>query len=64
MKVPKSASEVYALSYASFVVPLVKAVQEQQSEINEKDKKINALQQQMDSLQQQINDLKKMIEHK
>jgi hypothetical protein len=35
LKAPKTAKEYYSLSYASFVVPLVKAVQEQQNEIRE-----------------------------
>jgi hypothetical protein len=41
---PKAAQEYYSLSYESFVVPLVKAVQEQQALI--------------EKLQQQINELK------
>ena len=34
---------MYSLSYAQFVVPLVKAVQEQQAEINELKKTVEEL---------------------
>jgi hypothetical protein len=44
---PKSEKEHYSLSYDAFVVPLVKAMQEQQQVINE--------------LRQQVDELKKMI---
>jgi hypothetical protein len=60
---PKAAHEHYSLSYESFVVPLVKAVQElsneqqqlisaQNKRIEEQDKKIVALQQQLDDIKQ------------
>ena len=42
---PKTNQEQYGLSYESFVVPLVKAVQEQQQMINTQNKKIVELQQ-------------------
>ncbi|WP_166437170.1 tail fiber domain-containing protein [Niastella caeni] len=45
---PKTAQEHYGLSYEAFVVPLVKAVQEQQSLIAD--------------LQQQINELKQLLQ--
>ena len=45
---PKNTYDYYSLRYATFVVPLVKAVQEQQAQI--------------ESLQQQINDLKTAVE--
>src|SRR5205085_10645728 len=38
---PKKETELYTLSYESFVVPLVKAVQEQQSIIESQTKKID-----------------------
>jgi len=44
---PANANETYAVNYAEIVVPLVKAVQEQQAMIEQQ--------------QQQINDLKKLI---
>jgi hypothetical protein len=46
---PKNANDFYGLRYGDFVVPLVKAVQEQQQLIKE--------------LQQEIVDLKKQIQH-
>jgi hypothetical protein len=46
---PKNANDFYGLRYGDFVVPLVKAVQEQQQLIKE--------------LQQEIADLKKQIQH-
>jgi trimeric autotransporter adhesin len=47
---PKTATEHYSLSYDAFVVPLVKAVQEQQETITAQQKQITALQQQLDEL--------------
>jgi hypothetical protein len=40
---PKNASDVYGLRYSEFVVPLVKAVQEQQATIEGLEKKIAQL---------------------
>ena len=37
---PKNDKDFYGLRYAEFVVPLVKAVQEQQAMIEEKDKEL------------------------
>ncbi|HEV8083104.1 MAG TPA: tail fiber domain-containing protein, partial [Chitinophagaceae bacterium] len=51
---PKTKKEHYSLSYESFVVPLVKAVQEQQQMINEQDKKIGLLLQEIDELRKLI----------
>ena len=48
--VPKNDNDFYGLRYAEFVVPLVKAVQEQQDIIETQNKKINELQQQMNML--------------
>jgi len=42
--------DYYAVSYSSMVVPLVKAVQEQQTIIENQNKKIDELQKQMDKL--------------
>jgi hypothetical protein len=55
---PKNNSEAYGLSYSQFVVPLVKAVQEQQQIIGTQNKKIDQLQQQMDLLMKEIQKLK------
>lgn len=43
---PKSANDTYGLRYAEFVVPLVKAVQEQQQQITDMQKKIALLEEQ------------------
>jgi hypothetical protein len=40
---PENSSEYYSLSYESFVVPLVKAVQEQQLIIIQQQEQINSL---------------------
>ena len=66
---PKTAQEHYSLSYESFVVPLVKAVQEQQTIISAQQKKITEQQQANEaqnkilvSLQQQLNELKQLMQ--
>jgi trimeric autotransporter adhesin len=41
--VPKNATETYGLSYSQFVVPLVKAVQEQQAMIQQQQQQIDEL---------------------
>ena len=56
--VPKNSTETYGLSYSQFVVPLVKAVQEQQQIIKDQNKKIDKLQQQMDLLIKEMQSLK------
>jgi len=53
---PKTEQEHYSLSYDAFVVPLVKAIQEQQKIIDAQNNKIQ-------SLQQQIDEIKKLIQH-
>jgi hypothetical protein len=72
---PKTAQEHYSLSYESFVVPLVKAVQEQQQlidaqheQIARQEKKIDAQYQQIErqdrklaDLQQQLDELKQSL---
>ena len=52
---PKNENDLYGIRYAEFVVPLVKAVQEQQVTINAQQTTINAQ-------QKQINELKLMVE--
>jgi hypothetical protein len=49
---PKNENDIYGLRYAEFVVPLVKAMQEQQQMINE-------LRKQNAELQKRVNDLEK-----
>jgi len=53
VKVPATDKQYYSLSYASFVVPLVKAIQEQQQSIKDLEKKNELLQQQNELAQQQ-----------
>ncbi len=49
---PNNSKELYALSYETFVVPLVKAVQEQQTIINKQDKLIEDLLKRVTALEQ------------
>jgi hypothetical protein len=58
---PKTDTDLYSLSYESFVVPLTKAVQEQQLLINSKQTQIDDLKKQLASQQEQINRLEKLI---
>jgi hypothetical protein len=55
---PKNDKDVYSLRYSDFVVPLVKAVQEQQQIIETQNKKIDQLQQQIDMLIKEMQSLK------
>jgi len=50
---------LYSLDYSAFVVPLVKAVQEQQKIIDDQNKKIDKQQQQIDLLIKEMQSLKK-----
>jgi trimeric autotransporter adhesin len=66
---PKTAQEHYSLSYESFVVPLVKSVQEQQVIIGAQQKKIKEQQQANEeqdkvlaNLQQQLSELKQLVQ--
>jgi len=54
VRTPDTGNSYYSLSYASFVIPLVKAVQEQQAIIDEQNAKINALHQQLIELKKSI----------
>ncbi len=62
---PKTAEEHYSLSYESFVVPLVKAVQElskgQQQLIDAQNKKIEQQDKKLVALQQQLDDIKQLL---
>jgi hypothetical protein len=53
VKIPATDKQYYSLSYASFVVPLVKAVQEQEETINALKKQNQLLQRQNELVQQQ-----------
>jgi Chaperone of endosialidase len=54
LKTPKTDREYYSLSYASFVVPLVKAVQEQEGVIERQEKSIDDLTKEVEELRQLI----------
>lgn len=56
---PKNDNEHYGLRYAEFVVPLVKAVQEQQTIIDNLQKENKLQQKQLQELQKQIQELQK-----
>ena len=56
---PKTAKEHYGLSYESFVVPLVKAVQEQQQIIHSQNKRLDEQDRKIDLLIQELKELKK-----
>ena len=51
---PQNVHQIYSLSYEQFVVPLVKAVQEQQGLIQLQQQQINRMQQQIDGLLEKI----------
>jgi hypothetical protein len=55
VKAPKTEKEYYSLSYSSFVVPLVKAVQEQQEIIQAQNLRIS-------NLEQEIAEIKKLVQ--
>ena len=59
---PKNENDLYGIRYAEFVVPLVKAVQEQQTTINAQQTTINAQQTSINAQQKQIDELKLMVE--
>jgi trimeric autotransporter adhesin len=58
---PRNEHGVYGLRYAEFVVPLVKAVQEQQQIIDTQTKKIENQQRDIDSLKQQMAELLQLV---
>src|SRR6185503_5942773 len=53
---PKQETELYTLSYESFVVPLVKAVQEQQGIIESQTLKINSMEARLTALEKLMTD--------
>lgn len=55
---PKNENDLYGLRYSEFVVPLVKAVQEQQVMLNEKEAKIKVLEAGLQNQQAEIEELK------
>jgi predicted nuclease with TOPRIM domain len=56
---PKSDDELYSLRYGDFVIPLIKAVQEQQQMIDAQNKKIASQEERIESQYQQIATLQK-----
>jgi len=64
LNVPKTEHQNYSVSYSTFVVPLVKAVQEQQVIIDDLKKKEADTQAKFDELQQKIEALEKLIREK
>ena len=60
---PKTEQEHYSLSYESFVVPLVKGMQEQQRIIDAQNKKIAQQDQQVTQLRQELDEIKKLLKH-
>ena len=65
---PENANDNYSLAYSQFVVPLVKGMQEQQTQIEKQEQKIEQLQKEKeqqqkinDQLQQRLEALEKLI---
>ena len=61
---PKNKNDYYGLRYAQFVVPLVKATQEQQKIIEKQKEEINQLITQVSKIQEQLKQLVKSIKNK
>ncbi|MEP6793074.1 MAG: tail fiber domain-containing protein, partial [Saprospiraceae bacterium] len=57
---PRNDHELYTLSYESFVVPLVKAVQEQQSTIESQTLRIKSLEERLTAIEQLLSDRDKV----
>ena len=58
---PQTTADFYSLKYAEFVVPLVKAVQEQQSQIELYEAKIKNLEKNQQTQQKELAELKEMV---
>ena len=61
---PGKEQQYYSLSYDAFVVPLVKAVQEQQQVIEQQQKMISTQDKKLADMQQQINELKALLKNR
>jgi hypothetical protein len=59
---PKTEQDHYSLSYDAFVVPLVKAVQEQEQIILQQNKKLEEQDKKLSSLQTQLDEIKKLLQ--
>jgi len=60
--IPENEKDLYSLSYGSFVVPLVKATQEQQQVINDQNKRIRKLESENAALKARLDRLEAMLE--
>ena len=60
---PVNEKDLYSIAYAEFVVPLVKATQEQQEIIETQENKIEQLEQENIEIKQQLNSLQEQIEN-
>ena len=58
---PKNEKDLYGLRYAEFVVPLVKAVQEQQDIIEVQENKLTIYEQRLESQQRELEELQKTV---
>lgn len=61
IKKPSNSSDHYSLSYETFVVPLVKAVQEQQTFIDQQQQKIVLQEQQIAKLLEEVRMIKEKL---
>jgi len=59
---PKTEQDHYSLSYDAFVVPLVKAVQEQQQIIQQQNKRLEEQDKKLTALQVQLDEIKKLLQ--
>ncbi len=60
---PRTAQDHYSLSYDAFVVPLVRAVQEQQQIITAQDKKMEDQDKKLADMQRQLDEMKAMLQN-
>jgi flagellar biosynthesis chaperone FliJ len=58
---PKNENDFYGLRYAEFVVPLVKAVQEQQATIETLNKKVESAEKENAELKARLDRLEKLM---
>jgi hypothetical protein len=61
---PGKEQKHYSLSYDAFVVPIVKAMQEQQQVIIAQQKENEALSKKLDEMQREISEIKKLLQEK
>ncbi|MEO8111358.1 MAG: tail fiber domain-containing protein, partial [Ginsengibacter sp.] len=59
---PVNKKDHYSLAYSQFIMPLVKAVQEQQLIIEDQDKKLNTQAEQIKKMNERIEELAKVVE--